>query len=84
MTPKPQAATMAANGRLVVPLEVRRAVGLEAGGKLLARVEDGRIVLETIEAAVARVQKLARRYGSPDRSLVDELIAERRAEAAHE
>ncbi|MEC4591174.1 MULTISPECIES: AbrB/MazE/SpoVT family DNA-binding domain-containing protein [Nitrospirillum] len=84
MTLKSQPATMAANGRLVVPLEVRRAVGLEAGGKLLARVEDGRIVLETVEAAVARVQKLARRYGSPDRSLADELITERRAEAAHD
>lgn len=75
---------MAANGRVVVPLEVRRAAGLEAGGKLLARVEDGRIILETVEAAVARVQKLARQYGSPDGSPVDELIAERRAEAARE
>lgn len=84
MPQKTVPATVAPNGRLVVPLEIRRAAGLEGGGKVLARAEGGRIVLETVEAAVARAQALARHYGNPERSLADELIAERRAEAMNE
>ena len=76
--------TVAPNGRMVVPLEVRRAAGLEHGGKVLARAEGGRVILETVDAAVARVQALARRYGDPARSLADELVAERRSEATRE
>jgi hypothetical protein len=35
----------------------------------------------SINAAAARAQATALRYGDPGRSLADELIAERRAEA---
>jgi antitoxin PrlF len=72
---------LAENGRLVVPLELRRAAGLENGGPIMARIENGQIILESIGTAVTRAQAMARRYGDPNRSLADELIAERRAEA---
>jgi hypothetical protein len=39
---------------------------------------------ETVQAAISRAQQLMRPYRQPGRSLVDELIAERRAEAAAE
>jgi hypothetical protein len=39
---------------------------------------------EEVQAAIQRAQDLMRPYREPGRSLVDELLAERRAEAARE
>jgi Protein of unknown function (DUF1778) len=39
---------------------------------------------EEVQAAIQRAQELMRPYRQPGRSLVDELLAERRAEAARE
>lgn len=76
--------TVGERGRLVIPAELRRALGIGPGSTLLARVEDGaRLVLED-RRSVAR--RLRGSWGPmPDgRSAVDELLAERRAEAALE
>lgn len=76
--------TMADNGRLVIPAALRTAIGLPDGGKLVARVENGAVILEPIEAAIRRARELVRRYVPAGAPLVDELIAERRQAAAHE
>ncbi len=67
-------------GRVVIPAEVRAALGLQPGDALHLRVEDERMVLERPRRAAAQLRGLARAVTS--RSLVDELLAERRAEAA--
>ena len=36
-------------GRLVIPAELRRAMSVEAGAPLIARVENGRLILEKRE-----------------------------------
>jgi AbrB family looped-hinge helix DNA binding protein len=74
---------LGAQGRLVVPAALRRALGLHAGDTLVARVEDGRLVLET-RASIKRRLQARYRQVAPDRCLSDELIAERRAEARRE
>lgn len=72
------------NGRVLVPAEVRRALGLRDGSELLVTLEeDGRVVLATPTTAWARFQELAR-SASPKGSVVDELLRERRAEARRE
>ena len=43
-----------------------------------------RQTVDDLEQAIESVQRLVAQYAPPDRSLVDELIAERRAEAARE
>lgn len=70
-------------GRLVIPSEIRRELGIAPGDVLLALVEDQRLVLEKREAVL---QRLRRRFARipPGVSLVDELIAERRAESKRE
>lgn len=73
--------TMASNGRLVIPASVRAELGLEEGGHLILRVQDGTIVLEPMAAAIARVQAMVRQYIPEGVSLVDELSADRRREA---
>ena len=70
-------------GRLVIPSDIRRKLGIAPGDILVARVEDGRLVLEKREALL---QRLRRRFAHipPGVSLADELISERRAEPRRE
>jgi AbrB family looped-hinge helix DNA binding protein len=70
-------------GRIVIPAHIRKALGIRPGEILIARVEDGRLVLETREQIVARLQSWFAQV-PPDVSLADELIAERREEARRE
>jgi AbrB family looped-hinge helix DNA binding protein len=66
-------------GRIVLPVDVRRALGLAPGDRLSARFEGGAIVLEPLRDPVAALRGLGSTVPR-SRSLVDELIAERRAE----
>jgi len=70
-------------GRLVIPASVRKALHLKAGDTLNVAIDSGRIVLESQNEAWERLQqRFAAVKGKI--SMVDELIAERRAEAARE
>jgi len=73
--------TIAPNGRVVIPANMRAELGFQHGGKVIARVVDGTVVLEPIEAAIRRAQEMVRKYVPDDVDLVAELIAERRAAA---
>ncbi len=70
-------------GRLVIPAPIRKALDLQPGDMLTARVEEERLVLEKREHILARLKV---RFGKVPRgvSLVEELIAERRAEFKRE
>ena len=70
-------------GRIVIPAHMRRELNIQPGERLIARIEDGRLVLEKREQIIARIQKEFDKI-PPEVSLVDELIAERRAEAKKE
>jgi antitoxin PrlF len=70
-------------GRLVIPAEVRAALGLGPGDRLHLHVAGKRLVLERQQDAVAELRGLAARVPK-SRSLVDELLAERRVAAASE
>ena len=76
--------TMAENGRVLVPAEMRAALGLRSGGPVMVRLEGERLVLEPLSSAVRRIQGAMQQYARPDSSLVDELIADRRREAESE
>ena len=70
-------------GRLVIPAALQRVLGFEEGDTLVARLEEGRLILEKREAIKQRLK--ARFSQLPKRtSLADELIAERREEAKRE
>lgn len=70
-------------GRLVIPAEVRAALGLQPGDRLHLHSHGQRIVLERQADAVAELRALARQVPA-SRSFVDELLEERRAAAANE
>jgi AbrB family looped-hinge helix DNA binding protein len=75
------------DGRVTIPAQVRRAAGIEPGQTLVVYVDDGRVVLEERSHLLARIQEAVlaadRAAGHTD-SAVEELIAERRAEADRE
>lgn len=70
-------------GRVVLPAPLRRALDLERGDQLVLELEEGAIRLTPARTLAAGFQGAFRsRYGR--RSLADELLAERREEAARE
>lgn len=74
---------MGKQGRLVVPSELRAALGLGPGDRLQVSLEGKRLVLTRPGDALEELRGLL--DGVPSgRDLVAELIAERRAEAARE
>lgn len=77
-------AEVKSNGRILLPAEVRKALGVAEGEKLRGVVEDGELRLFTPATALSKMQKQVRELVPPGVSLVDDLIAERRAENARE
>lgn len=75
---------LAEGGRVVIPAEFRRALGLRVGDEVIVRLVDGEVHIFTLQQAIRRAQEIVRRHVPEGRSLVDELIAERRAESARE
>lgn len=70
-------------GRLVIPAQLRRSLGLEEADRLVARQEANRLVLEKPEQIKQRLKE--RFFQVPaERNLVDELIADRREECRRE
>ncbi len=70
-------------GRLVIPAEVRAALGLAPGDRLHLRLVGPRLVFERPQDAIAELRALAGDVPK-SRSFVDELLAERRIAAAAE
>lgn len=71
-------------GRIVIPAEIREAMGIRAGDSLEMRFENYELRVSTRRARIHRVQEWARKVIPPGVSLADELSAERREAAKHE
>jgi AbrB family looped-hinge helix DNA binding protein len=74
---------LGAQGRLVIPAHLRKALDLKPGERLLARREGESIVIERHSSLVKRLQARFAHI-SKEVCLADELIAERRMEANRE
>ncbi len=70
-------------GRLVIPADVRTALGLAPGDRLHLHLAGQRLVLVRQQDGVAELRGLGSDVPK-NRSLVDELLAERRLAAAAE
>ena len=72
-----------AQGRLVIPASLRKALNINPGDRLVARKVGDSLVLERRETIERRLWAMYSDIPN-EVSLVDELIAERRAEARRE
>ena len=70
-------------GRLVIPAKMRTALELKPGDRLYFRLTGHRLELERQQDAAAELRELAS-GGQTARSLVDELLADRRLAAVSE
>lgn len=77
-------ATLDRAGRLLIPAQVRAQMGIDEGSKVILRLGPEGLLVMTPRQALERVQALLDPYFAAGRSLADELIAERRREAALE
>ncbi len=69
-------------GRVVIPAKFRKQLGWRRGDEVILRMEDGRLALFTREQALKRLQKYVCDLVPPEVSLSEELIRDRRLEAA--
>jgi AbrB family looped-hinge helix DNA binding protein len=77
-------AKIIAGGKIVLPAELRRELGLKEGDTVLVDRDGETLRIRSRAAAIREAQAIVRRYVPEGVSLVDELIAERRAEASRE
>ncbi len=68
-------------GRVVIPAEIRRALGLREGSELVAMVDGDAVLLMPRSAVKARLRSL---FADVSTSMREELLADRRSAAADE
>ena len=68
-------------GRVVIPADIRRQLGIREGSELVALVEGEAVVLVPRSAIKSRLRSIFADVGA---SMREELIAERRADAVRE
>ena len=72
------------DGSILLPKEILAAFKAEGGGVVMAKLDGDTFRLISAETAMQSLREMAKRYIKPGVSIVDELIADRRAEAARE
>lgn len=78
-------ARVSESGRLSLPAEFRRTLGLDRGGDVVVELDGREIRIRTVDEVVAQAQALTRELlGHKPRASVDAFLAERRREAQAE
>ena len=68
----------------MIPVALRRELGVEAGDELIFRLDEEGLHVSTPAQALVRAQAFVKGLGLEGRNLAVELVAERRREAAEE
>lgn len=71
---------IAANGRMILPLSVRKAMGLHGNAKVILTIEDDQVRLSPIGHGVSRAKALYREHAKHDRT-TDQFLTDRADEA---
>jgi AbrB family looped-hinge helix DNA binding protein len=73
------------SGRMSLPAEFRKAVGLDRGGDVIIELDGKEIRIRTVDEVVARAQALTGQLlGEKPEASVDAFLAERRRDAEGE
>ena len=75
---------VAENGRMNLPVDVRRALGLNGAGRVILTQDENGVMLTTADHALRRIRALAAPFKPEGRSVVDELLSDRRDEVARD
>ena len=70
------------NGRMSLPADIRKRLGLTRGGALLVEETEDGIILRTVAQSIAHAQTLAKQYtGDNPEASVDAFLGRRREES---
>ena len=84
MTLKRYEVPLQENGRMILPVELRQALGVEKGDRVVLQRMGDRIELTTARLSRAQAQARIREQFPDAQNVVDEFLAERRSEAGRE
>jgi AbrB family looped-hinge helix DNA binding protein len=82
--PKEVSVAIGPGGRIVIPAPYRQALGLSEGDQVMLTMDDEEVRIASRKTKIRAAQDLVAKYVPANVDLVDELIAERRREAARE
>jgi AbrB family looped-hinge helix DNA binding protein len=71
-------------GKVSIPSAYRKYLNLKDGSEVIFGIQDNKVTISPLSAALENARKLVNKYHSTDDSLVDMLIVERRHEAQNE
>jgi bifunctional DNA-binding transcriptional regulator/antitoxin component of YhaV-PrlF toxin-antitoxin module len=71
-------------GKIVIPAALRRKHGFDVGATLVVNDSPNGVTIRSLDEAVAAAQAIMAKIAPADRLLSDELVAERRAQAARD
>ncbi len=76
---------VAANGRMVLPVDVRKRMGLENGGRLFLHESEFGLELSSVRQRVSKAQAFYEEVSKGKPSFtVDDFLQQKRTDAAHE
>ena len=84
MSSRSATARISESGRLSIPADMRRELGMEKGGLVSLSIDDTGLHIETTEQFMRRIQKMAREDGWHEKISVDSFLAWKREEARRE
>lgn len=75
---------MQESGRVILPSDLRKTLGLTKGDRVLIEADGDVVVLTTEKLRRRRARAMVAQYVSPSDNVVDEFLAEKRVEADRE
>ena len=76
----PVRATVGEGGRLVIPAEMRKVMGVKSGDTLILKVSEGELTAVSQLVSIRKIQERLAPYKRPGENEVDEFLADRRDE----
>ncbi|RZI46727.1 AbrB/MazE/SpoVT family DNA-binding domain-containing protein [Rickettsiales endosymbiont of Peranema trichophorum] len=68
-------------GKISIPATYRKALRLKEGDEIIFNLNNNELTLVPIKTSLQKLREMINQYHDPNTSLVDKLIAERKAEA---
>lgn len=77
-------AKVSKGGKIAIPSACKKALNISDGDELLFDIHNNQVVLSPVKFTLQKVRKLLKDHNPSGRSLVDELIQERKQELKDE
>jgi bifunctional DNA-binding transcriptional regulator/antitoxin component of YhaV-PrlF toxin-antitoxin module len=79
-----QLATLGKSGRLVIPVQFRKILGLNEGEGLILKLKGDHIEISSVQQSIKKAQSMVSKYLKKGDSLVNILLEGRRKEVSYE